>query len=229
MMDMVMTSGLRTRLTQWRRVMPAPADSGAHPFRRLLGGDRWDALPAAVRRRFARRIAAGACVSYVGEVVGCRISWTGRILANLARAVGAPHTDTGVPACVSVTEDIAGGGQFWTRQYGRRAGFPQVIFSAKRFTGPTGLEEYLGLGFGIALTLGAQDGVLLFRSDHYFWRVGGLRLRFPRWLSPGDLTIGHVDCAGGRFAFTLDLVHPLAGELIHQVAVFADTDDGDRA
>lgn len=226
-MDMAME--VRGRLAQWRRVLPAAEEADAHPFRRLLGAERWDALPAAVRQRFARSITAGACVSYVGEVVTCRISLTGRLLANLARLVGAPlplHTDTGVPACVSVTEDIAGGGQFWTRQYGRRAGFPQVIFSAKRFAGPTGLEEYLGLGFGIALTLDERDGVLLFHSDHYFWRIGGLRVRFPRWLNPGHLTIGHVDCTGGRFAFTLDLVHPLAGELMHQVAVFADTEDG---
>ncbi|MBY8825678.1 DUF4166 domain-containing protein [Sphingomonas colocasiae] len=200
-------------------------DDAVHPFRALLGAERWSALPAAVRARFRRRIAAGACVTYVGEVSECRMSRLGWLLANLARLVGAPlplHRDTGVPACVTVTEDIAGGGQFWTRQYGRRDGFPQVIFSAKRFTGPTGIEEYLGLGLGVALRLAAEDGVLWFLSDHYFLRFGRLRLRFPRWLAPGRLAVGHVDCGGGRFAFTLDLIHPIAGELIHQLAVFDD-------
>lgn len=226
-MKLVAGRGVRGRYQRWRRARPM-IDIGIHPFRDLLGADRWRALPEAIHRRFERRVIAGACVAYVGEVVECRIRPLGWLLANLARLVGAPlplHRDVGVPACVSVTEDIAGGGQFWTRQYGRRDGFPQVIYSAKRFTGPTGLEEYLGLGFGIALRLAAEDGVLYFLGDHYFLRLGRLRLRFPHWLEPGRLTIGHIDCSGGRFAFTLDLVHPLAGELIHQVAIFADPEE----
>ncbi len=224
-MELVAGRGLKGRYRRWRRAMPLMPEGAVHPFRQLLGAERWGALPLAVHRRFERKVSAGACVTYVGEVVECRISVAGWLLANLARLVGGPlplHRDIGVPACVSVTEDLAGGGQFWTRQYGRRDGFPQVIYSAKRFAGPTGLEEYLGLGFGIALRLAAEDGVLYFLSDHYFLRLGRLRLRFPRWLAPGKLTIGHVDCEGGRFAFTLDLVHPLAGELFHQVAIFAD-------
>lgn len=231
-MELTATRGVQARYKLWRRAAASAEEEGTEPFRRLLGPDRWSALPAAVRARFRRRIAAGACVTYVGEVAECRMNLVGRLLANLARLVGAPlplHRDTGVPACVTVTEDMAGGGQFWTRQYGRRAGFPQVIFSAKRFAGPTGIEEYLGLGFGIALRLRADDGVLWFLSDHYFLRLGRLRLRFPRWLRPGDLAIGHVDCGGGRFAFVLDLTHPLAGELIHQVAMFQDPVEGDAA
>ena len=222
---MIGAEAVRARYGLWRRQQPAPVAAQDDPFRRLLGAEHWAALPDAVRRRFARKLVAGACVTYVGEVVECRMSRLGWLLANLARLVGAPlplHRDIGVPASVSVTADLAGGGQFWTRQYGRRAGFPQVIFSAKRFAGPTGIEEYLGLGFGIALRLVSDRGALWFLGDHYFLAIGRLRLRFPRWLSPGRLSAGHVDCGGGRFVFTLDLVHPLAGELIHQAAIFAD-------
>jgi hypothetical protein len=217
---------VRERYAVWRRPHAEAGEGSEGQFRRLLGSE-WNALPAAVRRRFAWHIGAGACVAYVGEVVDCRIHPAGWLLAQAARIIGAPlplTRDTGVAASVSVTGDIAGGAQYWTRQYGRRHGFPQVIHSAKQFAGPTGLEEYLGLGIGIALRLRVADGALLFESDHYFVRLPGLRLRIPCALL-GQLTIGHTDLDGGRFAFSLDLVHPLLGELVHQVAVFADCED----
>jgi hypothetical protein len=199
-------------------------------FRQLLGDARWAALPQSVRARFGRKALATQTISYVGEVVECRMSLVGTLLANLCRLIGAPlplSTDTGVATAVCVTEDAAGSGQFWTRQYSRRDGFPQVIQSSKRFAGPTGLEEYLGLGFGIALCLRVADDALFFESDHYFWRAGPLRVRLPRWLGPGHLSIGHVDCEHGWFAFTLALTHPWFGELIRQCCLFTEYRPGD--
>ncbi|WP_204309366.1 hypothetical protein, partial [Enterobacter cloacae] len=77
------------------------------PFAGLLG-ERWLFLPPATRRRFLRKIEAGACVSYLGEVAECRISRAGWLLAQGARLIGAPlplGTDIGVSASVSVTAD----------------------------------------------------------------------------------------------------------------------------
>ncbi|MDB5703055.1 MAG: hypothetical protein JWN66_171 [Sphingomonas bacterium] len=199
-------------------------------FRQLLGEAGWVSLPPAVRARFGRKALATQTISYVGEVVECRMSRLGRVLAQLCRLVGAPlplSTDTGVAAAVCVTEDASGGGQFWTRQYCRRAGFPQVIHSSKRFAGPTGLEEYLGMGFGIALKLRVEAEALYFDSDHYFWRAGPVRLRLPRWLAPGDLSIGHIDCDHGWFAFTLALEHPWFGAMIQQCCLFTEYRPGD--
>jgi hypothetical protein len=218
--------GLRRRYSGWHRIAADVDASG--PFRRLLG-DAWGALPRAVRARFARHIGPGACIAYVGEVVECRMSRLGWLLAQFARLVGGPlplGRDTGVAATVSVTGDLDGRGQYWTRQYGRRHGFPQVIHSAKQFAGPTGLEEYLGYGMGIALRLRVAEGVLLFESDHYFLRLGPVRLRIASGVL-GQLTVGHLDLGEGRFAFSLDLVHPWLGEMVHQVAVFADG-EGER-
>jgi hypothetical protein len=62
---------------------------------------------------------------------------------------------------------------------------------------------------------------LLFVSDHYFVRLGVLRLRIPNAVL-GHLVVGHTDLGHGHFAFTLDLVHPWLGELVHQLAIFAD-------
>jgi len=210
---------------------PAAADIGDLRFRALVDEDEWSGLPQAVRARFGKRIAHCRIVHYAGEVMECRMSKAGRLLAQLARIIGGPlplTRDTMVPASVCVTEDAAAGGQFWTRVYGRRRGFPQVIHSSKRFCGPTGLEEYVGRGFGIALRVEVSDAALHFVSDHYFMALLGLRLRIPRWLAPGDLRVSHVDCNHGRFAFVLLLRHRWLGELICQTAMFADPAEGER-
>lgn len=207
-----------------RRVRASP-DLGDLRFRTLLGEESWESLPDSVRARFGKRVADCRTIVFAGEVVECRISAAGWLLAQWARLIGAPlplSRDADVPAMVSVTEDAAGGGQFWTRVYGRRRGFPQVIHSSKRFCGPTGLEEYIGRGFGIALRARVADGVLQFVSDHYFLAARGFRLRVPGWLAPGRLVVSHVDCSHGLFAFVLSLQHRLFGELIRQTVMFRE-------
>jgi hypothetical protein len=177
------------------------------------------------------RLSADAAVTYVGEIVESHRTRLGKWVAELCRLIGAPlplNDEIAVPAIVSVTEDGATGGQFWTRIYGRSRGFPQVIHSSKRFAGPTRLEEYLGYGFGIALKVGADAHALHFHSDHYFVALGAMRWRLPRWLSPGALTISHVDKGDDEFAFVLSLRHPLFGEIIRQTGLFRErfaTDD----
>ena len=112
-------------------------------FRALLPDGDWERLPPATRQRFSKRLAGGRTAIYVGEVVAVRFSRIGWWMAQVARLIGGPlptGVDTHVPSIVTVTEDAATGGQIWTRIYARRNGFPQVIHSAKRFAGPTGLE-----------------------------------------------------------------------------------------
>jgi hypothetical protein len=147
----------------------------------------------------------------------------GRVVAEAGRLIGAPlplTDELGAPATVIVTEDGARGGQFWTRVYGRARGFPQVIHSSKRFAGPTGLEEYLGCGFGIALALREGGQALHFQSDHYFIALGTFRVRLPRWIGPGRLTISHIDRGEDAFVFVLELRHALFGEAIRQTCLF---------
>ena len=194
-------------------------------FRVLLGAEGWGRLPAAVQARFSKRYAPGRSVSYAGTIRECRMSRAGWLLSQMCRMIGSPlplDRGGGLAAVVTVTEHGPSHGQVWTRVYARPHSFPQVIHSAKMFSGPTGLEEYLGLGIGIALRVEALADRLRFVSDHYFVKLGGMRLRLPRWAMPGSLTIDHIDRGAGRFDFVLDLAHPLLGEVIHQHGAFHD-------
>jgi hypothetical protein len=154
------------------------------------------------------------------------MNWAGKLLAHAARLIGSPLPYdlrcVGMPAAVIVTEDIAGSGQFWIRQYGRKSGFPQMIHSSKRFSGPTGLEEYIGYGIGMALNVAQQGGSLLFKSDHYFVSVFGHRIRIPELIAPGKLVIEHHDLGEGQFRFSMRLDHKLLGHVLSQDAVFDD-------
>jgi hypothetical protein len=214
-----------------RAPVAVPARDATHEalgdprFRALLGGEAWARLPPAVRRRFCKRLAGGRTVTYVGQVLDTRMTRLGWLIAQLARLIGGPlpiRRDALMPATVSVTEGPSTGGQIWTRVYGRPCGFPQVIHSAKRFAGRTGLEEFVGHGVGMALTIDTDRRALHFRSHHYFLEILGLHIDLPRWLGPGQVTVSHVECCPGWFLFVLDLRHALLGQLIHQTALFTE-------
>jgi hypothetical protein len=254
---------------------PAPRaktrpDLGDLRFRALMAEAEWDCLPSPIRRRFSKRLGGGQTIVYAGEILQSRTSRAGWCLVQLARLIGGPlplTTDIHVPSVVTVTEDMATGGQIWTRLYARRNGFPQVVHSSKRFAGPTGLEEYVGRGIGMTLTVHAraravehvpqmpalgldprvepllrkrtcankdteQDEdsnkshpALVFRSKNYFVQLCGRRLLLPQWLCPGALTVTHAElphAGDGKFSFTLEIVHPHLGLLLHQMGVFQE-------
>ena len=194
-------------------------------FRTLLSDEDWGRLPLAVWRRFSMRLADGNTIVYVGEVDSATISFAGWCIAQTIRVIGGPlptAAETGVPMIVAVTEDAASGGQIWTRMTGRRRGFPQVIHSCKRFAGPTGLEEYVGCGIGVALRICVESEALVFRSVGYFLQIGRWKWPLPVWLTPGDLTVTHADLGGNAFRFTLQIVHPHLGPLLSHSAAFKE-------
>src|SRR5215470_19844784 len=204
---------------------PRDDDGGDARFRALMRPGDWESLPAAIRRRFSKRLANGATALYVGEVLETTMSPVGWLWAQALRLIGGPLPLTRnrhVPAVVAVTEDHASRGQIWTRLYGRPGGFAQVVHSCKRFAGPTGLEEYVGYGIGMTLTVGAREGALIFRSRDYFVELLGWRWRLPAWLAPGETVVTHAELPDGRFSFTLQLIHPRLGHMIRQMAMFQE-------
>jgi hypothetical protein len=203
---------------------PEPiSELGDLRFRALMRAEDWASLPPAIRRRFSTRLAGGQTMVYAGEVLDSWMSRAGWWLAQAARLIGGPlplARDAHVPSVVTVTEGI--GGQIWTRLYARRKGFPQIIHSSKRFAGPTGLEEYVGCGVGMTLTVYARDGALVFRSGNYFLQLFGRRFFLPAWLSPGTLYVTHAELFDGKFSFTLQIFHPRSGLIIRQMAMFRE-------
>jgi hypothetical protein len=194
-------------------------------FRARLSEADWAALPVPIRRRFSKRLAGGNTAVFVGEVIETEMSRAGWWLAQAARMIGGPlpvSRDAHLASVVTVTEDIAAAGQHWTRLYAWRSGFPHIVHSSKRFAGPTGLEEYVGYGIGMALTIHVEEGSLIFRAAHYFLQLGGRRIRLPAWATPGSLTVTHAELGDGRFLFTLEIVHPRLGRLINQTAAFQE-------
>jgi hypothetical protein len=189
-----------------------------------LGSDAWERLPSSVQRRFGRALALGESVTYMGEISATQRSPIGCLWAQLLRSVGSPlplrelaHT----ASIVVVTADSADS-QCWTRIYHEPGHLPQVVRSMKRFSGPTGLEERVGGGIGMALTVSVEAGALVFRSAGYHWCCGNLRLPIPAWLTPGCMEIRHREESAGRFSFTLSVAHPWWGQIIHQIAYFQD-------
>jgi hypothetical protein len=92
----------------------------------------------------------------------------------------------------------------------------------KSFSGPTGLQEYVGFGITMALRISVSDDALVFKSAGYALQLGPLRMPLPEWLTPGDLTVIHSDLGGNAFRFTLEIVHPYFGRLLRQSAVFRE-------
>jgi Domain of unknown function (DUF4166) len=194
-------------------------------FAALLDATHWHRLPPAVRRRFERQLAPGESAIFVGEVAETRRTAAGWLWAQLARLAGAPlplKVLAQTAAIVIVTADTVGDAQLWTRIYHEPGRLPQIIRSIKSFTGPTGLEERVGAGLAMSLVVSEEQRALVFRSAGYRWQCGRLSVRIPALLTPGDIVVHHREEREGRFSFTLSVVHPWFGRMLHQVAFFRD-------
>lgn len=197
-------------------------------FQALVGTSSWRKLPRPIQRRFSKKLLPGDTTIYRGQVTETQYTRLGWLLAQAARVIGGPlplTSGASGPAVVAVTEAPDCGGQTWTRIYARHSQFPQVVHSAKRFCGPTGIEEYVGRGVGMALDVSVENQALVFRSRHYFLELFGRRLRLAHFLSPGLMTITHREEGHGVFSFTLTLDHALAGRLLCQVATFKEMNE----
>ncbi len=218
---------MRADFQRIQAAIESPCETGSHgSFRALVPETDWMRLPAPVRARFERELRPGESVAFIGEVANTRMTAVGWLWAQVARLAGSPLPLARLAraaAAVVVTQDDASATQAWTRIYHGHGALPQVIRSTKRFAGPTGLEECVGAGVGMALVVSVERRALVFRSAEYFWRCGRLRFHISDCMTPGRIAVTHREERGGRFSFLLEVVHPWFGETIRQVAFFRDT------
>jgi hypothetical protein len=226
---------------EWGPAPKYPQHIGDLRFRQLFNDTDWKRLPLAVRKRFGRRVQIGDAIIYKGQVEYNHVNRWGHILNKALKLIGAPlpldTQNAGAAAIVTVTEapsfDGGHNGQIWMRQYARQDAkrpFPQIIQSAKGFTGATGIEEHIGGGIGMSLRPCVEGEELVFRAEDIFWDVPGpwkkkgkhLRLTLPRWLGPKLLRAGHEELGGGEFVFTLQLEHKWFGKMLDQRVRFRD-------
>jgi hypothetical protein len=191
-------------------------------FRSLVGDAAWAELPAAVQARFDA--AAHERPRVYPGVMEVRASRFGRLIAQLCRLVGTPLAPwRGRDVSVAVlTWPAAAGGLVWDRTYAFEGHQPITITSTKLMTKNGRLLEVALGGLGMRLATSVEAGALVFRSRGYFWRVAGLRLPIPAWLTPGAALVIHHDQGGGAFTFSMRFVHALAGETLFQEGRFRD-------
>ena len=213
-----MTAPLRTLATELANSAPVLR------FERLVGELAWRRLPNAIRRRFDHALEPNGQVIYRGRVIKTQLNRPGWLLAQLSRLIGGPlpiESQMDQATSVVVTADPAGG-LLWTRQFARRRGWPQIICSAKRFAGPTGLEEHIGAGLGIALRLQAHADRLSFELDHLFVKLAKWTVRLPRRLVKLKMLVEHIHLSESSFGFYLRIDHPWLGCLVEQIARYED-------
>jgi hypothetical protein len=193
-------------------------------LRGVLGEQAWRRLSAAVRARFGEPVRT---VDDVGEFDVVRASRLGRCLALICVLIGTPvvpRTGVHVPAIVHVGPTAEG--VAWNREYRWPAGAACLVRSTKVIEADGTLVERLPARLCMPLDVYERSGALHFVSRGYYFDCGRrrsgrtIRLRLPRWLSPGTTHVEHRDVADGWFRFTMTVSHPVFGELFYQTGRF---------
>jgi hypothetical protein len=187
---------------------------------RILGARAWASLPEAVRARFSRI----EPTRYAGRTQ-TRLTWVGRAFAWALLPFGSPLPLFAGQAQASVSVGAQHGGMAWMREYRGPLGFRFQVRSTKRLSEDGRLFECCAGGWTMLLDVSADQGSLVFRSRRFFWRMGGVSIALPVWITPGIAEVRHTDLGNGLFRFTLTFDHPWFGRTVFQDGVFEDPQD----
>jgi len=202
-----------------RAVLSEADDDHSDTIARILGARAWASLPGAVRARFSRTQS-----TLYGGRTETQLTGVGRAFAWALLPFGSPLPLLAGEAQATVRVGAQGGGMAWMREYRGPLGFRFQVRSTKRLSEDGRLFECCAGGWTMLLDVSADHGSLVFRSRRFFWRMGGVSIALPVWLTPGVAEVRHTDLGEGRFRFTLALQHPWFGRTVFQNGVFADPD-----
>jgi len=212
-------------LGQWiwsgpRSVIHQDDEEHGDVIARILGARAWASLPAAVQFRFSRVTPA----LYRGAT-DTRLSVVGRFFAWSLLPFGAPlPVLTGVREAL-VEVSVKDGDMSWTRITRGPLGLTFQVRSIKRPSQDGRLLECCAGGWTMLLDVTAEDGVLVFRSRQFYWRLASISVPLPLAATPGAAEVRHADLGHGRFRFTLTFDHPFFGRTVFQDGVFEDPAD----
>lgn len=206
---------------------PRTVDEAAHDhggtIARILGARAWASLPAVVQVRFSRT----EPTLYEGRTV-TQLTWAGRAFAWALLPFGSPLPLFAGEARATVNVGATHGGMSWARCYRGPLGVAFEVRSTKRLSEDGRLFECCAGGWTMLLDVSADQGSLVFRSRRFFWRMGGVSIALPVWLTPGVAVVRHMDLGDGSFRFTLSFDHPWLGQTVFQDGVFKDGERGAR-
>lgn len=191
-------------------------------IRRQLG-ESWNALVPDIRKRFSEEPAINTPIFYRGIMHRVERSRAGCLLALLTKIIGNPLPPMGgkdIQTEIALHRQKGRTGVFWRRTYYFAGHAPYTAISEKCENASGGMEERVGCGFGMRLQASAKNGHLYFRSTRYFWRILGIAILLPHWLTPGQTTVEHRNISRDTFRFTLSMDHPLLGRTFFQTGIF---------
>jgi hypothetical protein len=188
-------------------------------------GEEWAGLHANVQRRFATEPAITEQIVYRGTMETVECSFFGRLFAHLTRVIAnplTPYQGQNIPMDVTLYRKAGLAGVYWRRTYYYADRLPYIVTSVKGEDKNGHMTECVGAGFGMELSVNAEEGNLVFQSTHYFWKLGKLRIALPHWLSPGQARVIHEDLGYGTFRFTISMNHIYVGQTFYQTGVFSE-------
>ena len=186
-------------------------------------GDSWNALKPAIRKRFSTTGTARYTV-FRGTVSRMENTWYGRALGYLTLPLlkGAliPYIETDLPVEFRMAAEP---GRPWFEKQ-RLYHFSKrklINFRSRMHANEQGdAWEDVGMGIGMRLKFGEINGDLTIDSNGYFWKVAGLRLPIPNWLTPGTMYLKHINEDADRFWIRIHIIHPLFGTTFFQEGRF---------
>ncbi|MGJ0485371.1 MAG: DUF4166 domain-containing protein [Methylomicrobium sp.] len=196
--------------------------AGIALMQRVLGED-WYELPAAIRSHYDIT-EPGKSTTVTGSMAIDYPGWLGPAL-KLLRLGNALVDMKGGPMAVQVKkwQDKDNSALCWHRDIqaedGRRRLFPSRMVRHQDHE----LIEYVGMGFGIRLKVGIEDGRLVYRSSGHLLKLGPIVLPIADCLLLGHALISEEALTEDSFLLHFEIVHPLWGKTYSYDGVFKAT------